>query len=152
MFVLAVVIALAASAALILKPWADSVMSVAVTITTDEDLPQVAFRTSRLFSEGADSLPVVSADLDLDRWAGKLVRFDIEGGVSRRGVAGSSTGYVACEADLVTPEGTNQVEFVAWQQGIENRLHIAPLGPLAFKLDEREGNRFVFARKGPLWH
>lgn len=152
MFVLAVVIALAASAALILKPWADSVMSVAVTITTDEDLPQVAFRTSRLFSEGADSLPVVSADLGLDRWAGKLVRFDVEGGVSRRGVAGSSTGYVACEADLVTPERTDPVEFVAWQQGIENRLHIAPLGPLAFKLDERQGNRFVFARKGPLWH
>jgi arylsulfatase A-like enzyme len=152
MLVPAVVVALAASAVLIARPWAESVMSVAVTVTTDEDGPEIALRSHRLFSERAGALPVVGVDLDLDRWAGKLVRVDLEGGVSRRGVAGSSTGYVACEAALVTPEGTDPVEFVAWQQGSENRLHLAPLGPLVCQLDEGEGSRFVYARKGPLWH
>ena len=149
---LAAAAALAAVVALVLRPWADSAMRVTVTITADGAPAKVVLRRTRLFSEGAEKLPVVSAEVDLARWAGELVKLDVDGSVSRRGVAGNSTGYIACEAELATPEGTTPIEFISWQEGNEIGLHMRPVGPLVCRLDGREGERFVFATKGSLWH
>ncbi len=148
----AVVLAAAAFALVWLKPWLDSFMHVTVTIMADGEPAKVVLTKARLFSEGVKKESVVEAEIDLAPWAGKLIKFDVDGSVGSRRVAGSSTGYVACEAELVTPEGTTPVEFVSWQYGGETRLHLRPVGPLAYKLTDDKDDRFVFTTKGSLWH
>lgn len=139
-------------AALALRPWLDSVMVVAVTVRADGSRPQVVYRTNRLLSEHARTVPVVRTDLDLSRWAGKLIRVDIEGTVRRRWMRDASTGFVACEAELVSPRATTPVEFAGWQQGPQIGMHIGPVGPQTFSLDPGGADRFAFATKGSLWH
>jgi len=134
------------------KPWADSVMTARVTITTDDKAPVVVYQTRRLFSEGARKLPVYGAEIDLDAYSGELLRFDINGDVARRQIEGSSTGYLACAVDIVAPDGVTPLEFVGWQQGAEIGLHPGPIGPQACRLGDGEDEAFAFATRGTLWY
>ena len=151
-WVAAGILAALAIAGLVVRPWLDSVMTVKVTVTTDGAPSHVVLRISKLLTEHAKVSPVVAADLDLSRWAGKLIRVDIEGTVRRRWMRDAATGFVACEAELVRPQVTSPMEFVGWQQGPEIGMHIGPVGPQAFGLDPGGADRFVFATKGSLWH
>ena len=151
-WVAAGILAALAIAGLVVRPWLDSVMTVKVTVTTDGAPSHVVLRVGKLLSEHAKVSPVVAADLDLSRWAGKLIRVDIEGTVRRRWMRDAATGFVACEAELVRPQVTSPMEFVGWQQGPEIGMHIGPVGPQAFGLDPGGADRFVFATKGSLWH
>jgi arylsulfatase A-like enzyme len=155
-WIAAAVVVVGGIAVLLLRPWADSVMTVKVTVATDGAPPRVVYRASRLLSEDATSLPLVRAEVDLSPWAGKLIRFEVEGKVGRRGMKDSSTGFVACEAEVAVsspaaPEGVTPIEFISWQQGREIGAHTESLGPLAFRLDSGGKDRFAFAMKGSLW-
>jgi arylsulfatase A-like enzyme len=139
------------AAVVIIRPWKESVMTVAVTVMTDDGPRRVVYHASCLLSEDSDDLPLLNAEVNLARWAGKLIRFDVEGQVRRRAMRDTSTGFVACDAELVTPEGTTPVEFTSWQEGRDIGMHTAPLGPLAFRLADDGNDRFAFATKGSLW-
>jgi len=147
-----VMIGAAGAAALWVKPWADSVMTASVIVTTDDGAPSVVYETRRRFSDGARRLPVFRAEIDLGAYSGQLLRFDIEGNVARREVEGGSTGYVGCEAELVSPDGVLPVEFAGWQQGAEIGLHPGPVGPQACRVNSQEDAGFAYARKGTLWY
>ncbi|MCJ7752658.1 MAG: sulfatase-like hydrolase/transferase, partial [Armatimonadetes bacterium] len=131
------------------RPWADSVMTATVTLSTD-GAGVVAEREVRaLFSEGRGRRPVCEVELDLGRWEGQLVRVDVGGKVSRRELPEGETGCVACAAELLDGEGGRPLEFAGWQQGPETGLHIGPVGPQSFEVEGASG--FVFAMKGALW-
>jgi len=147
-----VIIGVAGAAALWVRPWADSVMTVKVVVTTDDGAPTIVYEMRRRFSEGARRLPVFRTEIDLGQYAGQLLRFDVEGNVSRREIESGSTGYVACEAELVSPEGVLPLEFVGWQQGAEVGLHPGPAGPQSSRVDGKGDDGFAFARTGTLWH
>jgi len=147
-----VMIGVAGAAALWVKPWADSVMTAKVIVATDDGAPAIVYEMRRRFSEAARRLPVFRTEIDLGQYAGQLLRFDVEGNIARREVEGGSTGYVACEAELASPEGVRPLEFVGWQQGPESGLHYATVGPLSCRLEGEEDARFAFARKGTLWY
>lgn len=134
------------------KPWARSVIFVRVTVTTDEAPTALVHSATRLFSETSKRLPVYRAEIDLGRWEGQVVRLDVEGKTSRREMPDSSTGFVACEADLVEPDGVTPIEFVGWQAAGDATFHCGPVGPLSCRLEGPDAGRFAFARKGTLWH
>lgn len=146
-------LSLAGALALVLgwqRPWADSVMTARVTLSTDGTGVVAAREVRGVFSEGSDRRPVCEVELDVGRWEGQLVRVDVAGKVSRRELPQGETGYVACAAELVNGEGRRALEFVGWQQGPETGLHIGPVGPQSFEVEGAPG--FVFAMKGALWH
>ena len=147
-----VIIGVAGAAALWVKPWADSVLTAKVIMTTDGGAPTIVYEMRRRFSDGARRLPVFRAEIDLGQYAGQFLRFDVEGNIARREVESGSTGYVACEAELVTPEGVLPLEFVGWQQGAEMGIHPGPAGPQACRVNGEENDGFAFARKGTLWY
>lgn len=130
-----------------LRPWLDSALVVRVTIQPDGAAPVTIYRATALFSADEKRRPELPADLDLRRWSGKLARIDIIGAVRRRWMQDSSTGYVACAAQLLTPDGKLPFEFVSWQQGARMGMHVRQLGPVACRAD----GGFVFAQKGTLW-
>jgi arylsulfatase A-like enzyme len=134
------------------KPWAESLMTVTVTVAADKRAPVRVYRTRKPFSEKHKPYRTVTAEVDLSRWAGQLVQLDIAGEVTQRRASGSATGYVACEAELLTPNGEQPIEFTSWHQGAEIGAHTRPLGPLAYRLTTESEGRFAFAMKGSLWH
>jgi len=141
-----------AAALLWLRPWADAVMRVKITVRTDGEGLVAIYGARKFFSSKGRQLPEVRGEVSLANWAGQLARLDIEGEVGRRMPGSGATGYVACAAELLGPEGERPLEFISWQQGLEIGAHTRPLGPLACKVeDDREGS-FAFARKGTLWH
>jgi hypothetical protein len=138
-------------AALVWRPWADSVAHAKITVRTDDEAPHVAYDTDKLFREGAGRMPTYRAQVDLARWAGKLALIELDGSTSRRQLDAGSTGFLAFEADLVTADGTEPIEFVGWQQGPQLGLHEDTLGPRAFRLEGERAGQFAFATKGTLW-
>ena len=141
-----------AAAILWVKPWADSVMTAALIISTDDAGPVNAHQTRTLFSARGKSRPVAESELDLGPWADQLVRLEVSGEVSQRAMGGGSTGYVACTLELVEAEGTTPLEFVGWRQGSRMGLHIGPLGPRSFEAGDGGQMRFAVAPKGTLWY
>ncbi|MFB3882584.1 MAG: sulfatase [Armatimonadota bacterium] len=136
------------------RPWADSALTAQVTISTDGSSPVVAMRLRRLFSAEGRELPVYRAEVDLTRWAGKLVRIDVNGRMLHRGLGAAPTGRLACRAEIVGADGTIPLEFPSWQFGGAIGLHPRRLGPVVFDAPskgERE-SPFVFAGTGTLWH
>jgi arylsulfatase A-like enzyme len=134
------------------KPWARSVMYVRVTISTDDAPTALVYSASKLFDESGRSLPVYRAEIDLGRWEGELIRLDVEGKTARRGMPDSSTGFLACEADLLDSNGVTPVEFVGWEAAGDATLHCGPLGPRSCRLQGPDAGRFAFAKKGTVWH
>lgn len=149
--ILAIAAALLAAGLAAYRPWADSVMAATITLTTDETGIVAERSIHRLFRAGARGGPVVSVALDLSEWEGRLVRLDVSGLVSRRGLGGD-TGYVACAAELRDVEGERPLDFIGWQDGMRRGLHPHAIGPRACRLGSGETDRFAFATKGGLWH
>jgi arylsulfatase A-like enzyme len=148
------VLGLILASLLVLRPWADSALSAQVTITTDGSAPVVALRVHRLFSASARDLPVYQREVDLRRWAGKLVRIDVDGVMRHRGFGSAPVGRLACRADVVSADGAIPLEFASWQFGAGSGLHPRRLGPVVFDASsagEQEAP-FVFAGTGTLWH
>ncbi len=163
LFLLLILVGLAWS-----KPWNDSAFVVKITVATDEDAtvgrhlpippggvgkprPTVVYQTRKLFSENDKGYPLATTEVDLSPWAGQLIRLDFGGEVKRRGTPGT-TGYVACAAELVTPDGTLPLEFKSWQQGQDLGAHTRPLGSLECRVIEEGKDRFAFSLKGSLWY
>jgi len=146
------VLAALAVAVVAVRPWLESVVTVKVTISAEGSPSQVVLRMSKALAEDGKALPVIAAELDLSPWAGKLIRFDVEGTVRRRWMKDAQTGYIACQAELATARGKTPIEFAGWQQGPEIGMHIGPVGPQTFRLDAGRDDRFVFTTKGSLWH
>jgi len=134
------------------RPWADSVMIAAITVSTDENGTVTAYETQMIFSGRGEGRPVREAELDLSPWQGQLIRLDVRGWVTPRAADQGSTGSVGCALELVEPEGRRPLEFVGWQQGSKQRLHLGPAGPRAADAGEDGDKRFAFATKGSLWH
>jgi arylsulfatase A-like enzyme len=125
-----------------------------VTITTDASAPVVALRVNRVFSASARDLPVYQREVDLRRWAGKLVRIDVDGVMRHRGFGSAPVGRLACRAQLLSADGATPLEFASWQLGPGSGLHPRRLGPVVFdapSAGKREAP-FVFAGTGTLWH
>ncbi|MBN1460574.1 MAG: sulfatase [Armatimonadetes bacterium] len=139
------------AAACVWRPWANSLAQAAITVKTEGAPPQILYETSKLFRESARGRPTYRAQLDLTPWAGKLALIEFVGRTSRRELQSGDTGFVAFEANLVTGEGTEPIEFVGWQQGRQRGLHSGALGPRAGRLEGEDAGRFAFATKGTLW-
>lgn len=134
------------------RPWADSAMTASITVSTDEGGTVTAYETKMIFSGRGDSRPVRRAVLDLSPWEGQLIRLDVRGGVTPRAANGGASGSVGCALELLEPNATRALEFVGWQQGSRQRLHLGPVGPRAMDLDAKGEQRFAVATKGTLWH
>jgi arylsulfatase A-like enzyme len=134
------------------RPWADSVAQATITLRTDESEAQVVYQTRKLFRENAGTLPTYRAEVDLTPWQGQLVLMEFAGETLRRELQSGATGFMAFEADLVTPDRTEPIEFTSWQQGPQIRLHSDTLGPRACGLEGEGAGRFAFATKGKIWY
>ncbi len=151
-FVVALALSAAAAGAVLgLRPWADSVMTVEITVATDDRPPVVVYRGSKVLREAATKLPVLNVDLDLSPWAGELVRLSVDGEMSPR-LHKDASGIVACAAELTSAEGTRAIEFVGWRQRPEWDFHPGAIGTQACGLGTGEEVDFAFATEGHLWH
>jgi len=150
----AFVVALALVVALVLwlRPWAESVMRVSITISTDDQGPTEVYRKQVFFSSRRTPRPVVTADIDLSRWAGRLIRFDVQGEVERRILAEGALGYPGCSAALADAAGSRPIEFVGYKSDHETRFHIGDIGCLAYVAPVEADPPFVFATQENLWH
>ncbi len=147
------VLAIAAIAALWwMKPWADSVMTVSAILSTDEEGSVVAYQGKRFFSSRGEGRPVVRAEIDLGRWAGRLLMVEVGGEVAPRMAEGDSVGEVACAAELKGADGWEAVEFAGWQHGGEVGMHIGPVGERTFLIEEGDGRQFAYTPHGELRH
>ncbi len=135
-----------------LKPWAHSIMFVRATVTADEGPSVLVYSAAKLFSETGKRAPIYRAEVDLSRWEGQLIRLDVDGQTARREMPDSSTGFIACEADLVGPDEAIPLEFVGWEAAGDATFHCGPVGPRSCRLEGADAGRFAFARKGTLWH
>jgi arylsulfatase A-like enzyme len=147
------VLGLVLASLLVLRPWADSALTAQVTVTTDTSASVVALRVHRLFSASARDLPVYEPEVDLRRWAGKLVRIDVDGVMRHRGFGSAPVGRLACRAEIVSADGATPLEFASWQFGAASGLHPRHLGPVVFDATSggEEEAPFVFAGTGTLW-
>ena len=147
-------IALAAIAAALWwqKPWADSVMTVTVTVSTDEQPAAGVYRKRAFFSASRSSRPVMGMSVDLRRWEGELVRLDVRGTVRPRAFDEGSTGYFTCSAHLNDADGTGPLEFIGWQEGGSIWLHVGRLGCPSFVANAETDPPFVYTKDNWLWH
>jgi arylsulfatase A-like enzyme len=128
------------------------VMEVRVTLATDHGEPVEVWGERVLFSAADALLPVRTVEVDLTPYAGRLVRFDVEGSVKREGPSSSPPGYVGCSAALVDQRGTTSIEFVSWHNDGDRRAHVGSLGPRSRVQRQSPDMSYAYATEGPLWH
>ena len=150
--VFAMALALVVALVLWLKPWADSVMRVTIVISTDDEGPTEVYRKQIIFSSQRTPRPVVTADIDLSRWAGRLIRFDVQGEVEGRIFAENALGHPGCSAARADAAGSRPIEFVGYKSAHETRFHIGEIGCQAYLAPIEADPPFVFASLGDLWH
>ena len=129
-----------------------AVMEVRVTLSTDDAEPVEVWRDRVSFSVGERPLPTMEADLDLTPWAGKLVRFDIEGEVVHADRPAVRLGHVGCSAQVVDRSGTRYLEFVGWHNEGDSPVHAGSIGPRSALHRQDARSAFWYATEGPLWH
>lgn len=134
------------------RPWAGSVMTATVSLSTDENGPVSVRRARSLFSDKGDDRPLSRVELDVGECAGQLVRLEVDGNVTRRLEPTGSTGSVACAAELVDGSGARPLEFAGWYRGSEINLHTGPAGPHGLDAGRDGNSRFAIAATGTLWH
>lgn len=134
------------------KPWADSVMTASVILSTDEDGSVRTYRAERAFSSRRTHRPVVTTEIDLRPWAGRLLMLEVQGNIAARAAEGGSMGNLACAAELISSDGAVPVQFAGWQQGAEIGLHVGPIGPRTFVLESEGNQQFAYTVEGHLRH
>ena len=137
------------------RPWADSVMTAVVSLSTDEQGVVSTRQVRRLFRAGGDAGAASVVEIGMREWEGERVLVEVRGSVARRGVKEGMTGYAACAMEVVEATGERPVEFVGWQHGGEMNLHVGPVGSPAYRLEKSEEGRnppFVYSMKGDLRH
>ncbi|HUU53611.1 MAG TPA: sulfatase [Armatimonadota bacterium] len=137
------------------RPWADSVMTAVVSLSTDEQGVVSTRQVRRLFRAGGDAGAASVVELGMREWEGERVLVEVRGSVARRGVKEGMTGYAACAMEVVEATGERPVEFVGWQHGGEMNVHVGPVGSPAYRLEGSEEGRnppFVYSMKGGLRH
>jgi len=135
----------------LLRPRPDSVMGVTVRVTAEDG--SVEAREARaLFASRRRERPIATVEVDLSRWAGKLVRFNIEGALRGRRDGAGPAGSVGCAATIGGAAGERPVEFVGWVNDGQERVHLGALGPASFRGPERQGHTFVYGPENRLWN
>ncbi len=129
-----------------------SVMSVTVSISTDEQGTINVYDGKAKFRTVKDAESLFAADIDLEKWEGKLVRLDIQGEVKRWLGIGSDTGFAGCSVNLIDPAHTIPMEFIGWQRGSSNRIHSNAVGSPAFLAPGGGNPTFVYGEQGSLWN
>ena len=152
LLVFVMALALVVALALWLKPWAASVMRVTITISTDDGGPTEVYRKQIFFPGQRTPRPVVIADIDLTRWAGRLIRFDVQGEVEGRIFPERALGHPGCSAALVDAAGSRPLEFVGYKSEYGARFHIGDIGCLAYVAPVEADPPFVFTTEDSLWH
>ena len=141
--------------ALRVRPWADSVMSAAVTISADGAPSSAVYEKQTLFAAARRRPAVIRFDVDLARWAGRAIRFDVAGRIAPRDPSKESAeGRVACAAELVSPAGVVPLEFVGWENDGATGMgfHLGRLGCPSFVVPGPRDRAFFYTTEGPLWH
>ncbi len=134
------------------RRWNDSVMTVTVTISTDEKGPIDLYHTKARFQTGEGKQSLAEADIDIGKWEGELVRLDIRGGVRRWPGIGQTTGFVGCSVQLGDSTGARPIEFIGWQNDGSSRMHPGTIGSLAFVAPGEADPPFVYGQEGSLWY
>jgi len=127
-------------------------MDVALTISADGEDTVEVYRAHRRFSRSDNNAPVLSAEIDLAPWEGKLVRLDLSGQVRSRWFKSLLADHVGCSAEVVSAAGTRRVEFVGWQNDGSVRIHFGTLGSPAFVAPGTASEPLVYSPDGSLWH
>jgi arylsulfatase A-like enzyme len=127
-------------------------MAVTVTISTDEGGTVEVYRGRTEAPAAHDPGREVTAEVDLERWAGKLARLDIRGEVLQEDSASLPVGHVAVRAELVRPEGARPIHFIGWQNDGSEGFHLGTVGSPAFVAPIEADSPFFCGAGGLLWY
>ncbi len=134
------------------RPWHDAAMTVIVSLSTDEQGPIEVYKRTAAFASSKDTKPL-TAYIEVEEWAGQLVRLDIRGVIQGRGGVEPSEGLVACSAQLVHSTGVVEpIVFVGWENDGSRGFHLGTLGSPAFIAPRKDDLSFVYGKNGSLWH
>ncbi|NIM06053.1 MAG: hypothetical protein GTO55_07095, partial [Armatimonadetes bacterium] len=140
------------AAGVVWRPWNDSVMTVTITISTDEKGPVSLYHAKARFQTGDGKRSPAQADIDIGKWEGELVRLDIRGRVRRWPGIGQTTGFAGCSVQLTDSTGAKPIEFIGWQNDGSSRMHPGTIGSLAFVAPGEADPPFVYGQEGSLWY
>jgi arylsulfatase A-like enzyme len=104
------------------------------------------------FSRSDRSRPVRIIEIDLSPWAGRLVRFDVNGSVRVTRSPSASGGYVGCSAAVVDRAGATPVQLIGWRNEGHWPFHVGSIGPNSSVDYGDADSPFAYALEGPLWH
>ena len=147
-----VVVVLAGVLTWIVISRSDSALTVSVTVRADTEEPVEVYQGRQLFSASSNPRPQLHAEVDLSPWQGQLIRIDVAGEVRPRAAKLPSTGYAACQAEIVGDNITMPLEFVGWENDGAERPHIGILGCPTFSAPGEESGRFAYRPSGPMWY
>ncbi len=136
------------------EPWNDGIMNVSVTISADGRAP-VVHRAQILFSSSRKHRAMAYAEIDLEQWAGQVIRFDVRGDLQARHPEKKPIrGQLGCSAELVTSSGPVRLEFAGWQNdgSADMGFHVGQLGCQSFLVPGTADGPFVYAADDSLWH
>ncbi|NIM67895.1 MAG: sulfatase-like hydrolase/transferase, partial [Armatimonadetes bacterium] len=134
------------------QPWHDAVMTVTVSVSTDEQNPAEVYKRAVTFSTSKGSKPLRTY-IPLEEWEGELLRLDIRGKIKSRGDAKIAKSFVACSAQLIDTTGTvKPIEFVGWRNDGSLHFHPRSIGSLAFVAPKEGDSPYVYSENGLLWH
>ena len=146
----AVLLAAAAAAAMLSTA---PVMTARITLSADGEDPVTVYEGRTSFRDPEAAAPLVTEEIDLARWAGKLLRVEVEGSVRARSFLPVRSGHVGYAAELVGAGGTASVDIAGWpgESAESLNLHATALGSPV--LVSGGGNpSFVYATNDHLWH
>ncbi|NIM06862.1 MAG: sulfatase-like hydrolase/transferase [Armatimonadetes bacterium] len=133
-------------------PWQEVVMTAAISLSTDEEAPVVLYQAEEVYGKWKDVRPSVTAEIDLEKWAGKLVRVDIEGTVKKQSASGKPCGVVGCSVKLTDGAGARSIEFAGWQNDGSPPFHLGTIGSPAFVIPGEADSSLVYSENGLLWN
>ena len=148
---LGVAVLLAAGAAAMLST--TPVMTARITLSADGEDPVTVYEGRTSFRDLDAAVPLVTEEIDLARWAGKLLRVEVEGSVRARSFLPVRTGHVGYAAELVGAGGTASVDVAGWPGESVESLNLHPTALGSPVLVSGGGNpSFVHATNDHLWH
>jgi arylsulfatase A-like enzyme len=131
-------------------PWQDSVMFVRVNLSTDSKGSVTLYRHKTVFQDSQQARPRVTADLDLSRWEGQLIRLDIQDSWKKRG-SRTLDNYVGWDLQLRTPDGNQPRAFIGWVNSDLLKFHRRTIGSPAYLVKGTESPALVYSKDHLLW-
>jgi len=131
---------------------ADSALTVSVTVRSDTEEPVEVYRGRQLFSASSNPRPEMHAEVDLSPWQGQLIRIDVTGEVRPSPAKVWSTGYAACQGQIVDGNTTIPLEFVGWDNSDPEKPRVGSLGCHGLSVREDDGDLFAYTTDASLWY